>query len=264
MKITVAGIQDIIQSYNLNNSQALILSDKIVQKVTREIYENWMDLASRNLGSTKDMYLRSLLAPQFFYKGISVTGLIVLLGQLANMIEDGAPPFDMKIGFAGSPKVKFTKNGKWFLTIPFRYGTPGSLSQNEAFHSKMPKAIYDVAKNLSATTINPAGGKKFFAYGQSLKKENIPAPHNEIKKSTHKSGQYEGMIRIEKTYNKTTSSQYMVFRRVSDNSDPSAWMHPGFRAVNFAEKAYKEVEKDMDVIVENVCTEVLNDMGVLQ
>ena len=48
----------------------------------------------------------------------------------------------------------------------------------------------------------------------------------------------------------------MNFRRVSENSDPGAWIHPGFEAKHLMEAAIDEM--DVDNIVDQTVDEFLS------
>ena len=69
----------------------------------------------------------------------------------------------------------------------------------------------------------------------------------------HKTNKYNGMVRIVKSYQKATQSQYMTFRRVSDRSDPLSWWHPGYAGVHAAEKIMPYAEKTfMEILTDNI------------
>lgn len=84
----------------------------------------------------------------------------------------------------------------------------------------MPRGIYKVAKKL------PSRGKLSF-------------PGSGDKSWTgyqRKNTKYDGLTRIVKSYQNTNQSQYYTFRRVSNNSDPMSWWHPGYGGVKVADK----------------------------
>jgi hypothetical protein len=51
-----------------------------------------------------------------------------------------------------------------------------------------------------------------------------------------------GLTQYKKWYQSATQSQYMTFRRVSENSDDLAWKHPGMSAKHFGDRALKEMD----------------------
>ena len=191
------------------------------------IKDKWQQEAQHKLNSTRPLYLmgldfNSIVYP---YDGEQFSGAVILRGELPNMIESGFNPFDMKLGFSKSPKRKITKNKNgssgWYLTIPMRHGTPNSF----LYSNPMPKDIYSEAKKLkNKQSLSVSGGQETSWNGY-----------------THKTNKYDGLTRIIKSYtnpdtNKTTKqSYYMTFRRVSNNSDPLSWHHPGYIGAKIAD-----------------------------
>jgi len=62
-------------------------------------------------------------------------------------------------------------------------------------------------------------------------------------------GYTSGLIKVEKQYNKTKQSTYMTFRIVSDNSDQSDWMHPGYAGLGAFDAAEEMLDDRMDNII---------------
>jgi hypothetical protein len=164
----------------------------------------------------------------------SFTGVLTLRGKWPNMLEEGFSAFDQKNGFMNSKHIKRKKDGGWYLTIPFRHRTPGTAGSAVGGQA-MPDDIYAQARALK-------GGEKLTGT-----ETNYP-PQTSWKGYEHKSGIYEGMKRITKTYNIATQNMYMTFRRVSDKSDPDSWWHPGFPGIRaldvvepFARSTFQQV-----------------------
>ncbi len=61
----------------------------------------------------------------------------------AEAIESGSPARDMKKMLDSSLKVRRTKDGKRYLIIPFRWGTPGAVGFGG---NVMPQAVHDFFK----------------------------------------------------------------------------------------------------------------------
>lgn len=213
----------------LNTSLSGQLSPQIIGAIENSIStslslirDRWQSEAQNKLMSTRAEYLLGLQFDSIVMPYDSpLSGAVVLKGKLPNMIENGWNQFDMKIGFSNSPRIKKKKDGGWYLTIPYRHMTPGAYMYGNA----MPKDVYGVAKKLNPyqsgagnTSLNwqsPAG-KSWTGY-------------------QHKTNYYNGMVRIVKSYQRATQSQYMTFRRVSDKSDPMSWWHPGYHGAHIAE-----------------------------
>lgn len=242
------------------------LTEICVQSVTSAIYSNWQALARQKLHSTLPDYLQHLLVVD---KG-RFAKQIILSGELPTMLESGASAFDMKEGFKKSPYVKYTvpvynakggvvyPGGDWYLTIPFRQGTPGIVGQ-AGFANEMPQEIYDLMIHRPAN--------------KPLRKIEIPDPYN-IPKSRaaiqgddgnvlfnryqHKHSIYEGLTKKTAAYNKTTQNTYVSFRRAGENSDSDSWIHKGFSPLNLADEAVRIT--DVERIVENEVLQYLDDV----
>jgi hypothetical protein len=171
-----------------------------------------------------------------------------------------------------SSKVKYTKAGAWYLTIPFRFSTPDALGENEAFSGTLPQEIYDLVKGFSAKQTSENDGTS--SSSETLKAGNIPSQYQapQTRKSvindvlnktfdayTHKSSIFEGLQRSSKTYQNATQSSYNTFRRVGQNSDPMAWIHSGLQQKNFAQQAIDNT--DIDLIVDNTVDKILSEFG---
>ena len=190
-----------------------------VQTSLSIIRDRWQREAQNKLKATRTDYLLGLSFNSIVYPLDSdgFIGSVQLDGKFPNMLESGFGPFDMKVGFGKSSKVSRTKGGGWYLTIPYRHSTPNS---NGSFGAPMPKAVYNVAKKLApGASMSVKGGNRTSWTGYK-----------------HKNNVYDGLQRIVKSYQGTNQSQYYTFRRVSNNSDPTSWWHPGFTGVRIAEK----------------------------
>lgn len=258
--IDLTGLQ---AQFGLDAKSINQLTEICVQAVRAAVLANWTALAKQELASTREEYVQNLTLADSgrFNKQI------VLTGVLPNMLEQGASPFDIKEGFKKSPKARKTiarynkkgvmisPGGDWYLTVPFRIGTPGTLGQ-AGFTGQMPTEVYDIMKKR--------------AHGSALKVSEIPYPYDVPRRRAeiaatattpyyaeyvHKSSIYAGLTKRTAQYNKTTQNTYGTFRRAGENSDPLSWIHKGLPARNLAEKAVKMT--DVDTIVENEITDFL-------
>lgn len=261
MKPIVVDLTGLGAQFGLTSENIDMLTEMCVKSVTAAVFANWEALAKKELSSTASQYIGGLHEVN---KG-RFANQIVLTGVLPNMLEKGASAFDMKEGFKRSDKVKYTlpvynsngmkvkDGGDWFLTIPFRIGTPGTLGQ-AGFSSEMPNEVYNLMRKRGS--------------GVALKANEIPSPYdvpksreaimNEkgqtlYKEYQHKSSIYEGVTKRTAQYGKTTQNTYGSFRRAGENSDAMSWMHKGLNAKWLSKKAVEET--DVETIVEN---EVIN------
>lgn len=263
IEIDLSGLK---QQFGLDDKTVDQLTETCVNKVTAMVKQKWEALAKQELHSTVPIYLQNL---NLIDKG-RFAKTIVLTGELPNMIESGASPFDMKEGFKKSQYVKYTvpvynkkgkmirQGGDWYLTIPFRQGTPGIVGQ-AGFANEMPQEIYSIMVHR-----NP---------GNPLTAEEIPEPYDVPRSRAaivdektnqvlyaeyqHKSSIYEGLTKYAAAYQQVVQNTYKSFRRAGANSDPLAWIHKGIKAHNLAEKAVRGT--DVETIVTNEVTEFLDN-----
>ena len=262
IRFKIKGIREVCDEFQLNDSQMSSLKAAILSEATNSVAEAWKSEARKGLHTTRDMYVR----------GIGVinsgryTNVIVLNGSLANAMEMGRGAFNMKLGFKKSSKIEYSKNGGWYMSIPFRYAVPGSLGESSAFSGVLPSSIYELIRSFEKDSVNSSGDTK-----TSLSAIDIPSDYatkgrraeiTNVSTNTtfgeyiHKSSQYEGLQRDTKTYEGATQGQYNTFRRVSSNSDPNSWIHPGFTALNYAQNAINSA--NLDTVVNNTIDKFLS------
>lgn len=252
--IDVSGLGE---QFGLSQAQIDDLTERCVQAVTAAVYANWEALAKQGLNSTRPEYLQNL---NIIDRGRFAKS-IVLTGELPVMLEAGATPFDQKEYFQRSSRARHTvpvlrkdgtvlkPGGDWYLTVPFRHGTPGTVGQ-AGFSGEMPQEVYDVVRT--------------FVTGQRLRASQIPTPYNVPAERRaiaatdrskayaayiHKHSIYEGITKQTGVYARTTQNTYVSFRRASKNSDPLSWIFPGLTARRFADKALDQT--DVETIVHN-------------
>jgi hypothetical protein len=245
-------IQSIIEEFSLSPQQVIELQDYTVKEITARYASELENEANRSLKSARQQYIASIVVAD---EGIG-KGSVSLVGWLPNAMEQGMESFDMKPGFLNGPNAKQGKNGK-YNTIPFSQGTPGALAEN--FSNIMPEEVYQVVKE---KPVNPTTGTS-----KGLESGDIPAPFDQPEKKSvqipksktfveyeHKNSIYEG---LRKKQDKVTGqNSYESFRRVSENSDPAAWIHPGFDKIDLMGKVLDEF--DVPSEVSNIVTSFLS------
>lgn len=182
-----------------------------------------------NIGLRK-IYADSIVTGDMISGGGSISQKIIATSKVAEQLENGCGKFDMKPALLNGPKARIGKNGRYNI-IPFRHGTSKEYAPNNNFKT-MPTDIYKKARQLKAS-IQSQGKTK---WGDRLNgtESSHPSGVNPTSGYQHKNGKYEGMVRIEKTYAKAIQNKYITFRIVSDKSDQSSWIHPGYQAHNIA------------------------------
>lgn len=153
------------------------------------------------------------------YEGDILKGAVTVDLDYADKLERGFGEFDIKVGLLASPKAKTSvdpKTGKVsrYIDIPFRHNT-----------DDIPKSILSVAKSgdRALGTIRLGKGLNKEQYG-IRSKTTAPRVFGEPS-YTWRTGLLAGLVR--KNVDSNNRGQYMTFRRVSANSDPGSWIHPG-------------------------------------
>lgn len=226
------------EQYPMTQQQADALIDYVVKSVAASYAASWEELAVRELRISREQYVKSFIVKD---EGNGVAS-VMLAGKLANMIEEGTPAFDMKPGFLNGPKSKTAKDGSKYNTIPFYMGTPTALEEN--FNGGlMPKQIYEEMRNREVNKpLTIAEIAKPFDEKQTHRVEMKP---KQFEVYEHKNSIYEGLVKKQDSV--TKQNTYMTFRRVSENSNPSAWIHPGLPPKHFADRALSELNKEVEI-----------------
>lgn len=255
-------LSEVISEFALSKKQTERMCKAVLTGVSEEIANNWRKLAGKELKSTRADYIRGIVVIE---EG-RLRNAIVLKGAMNNKMESGSPPWDMKKYFEKSPKAKRTKKGGWYLRIPFRFSTPEALGENAAFSNQMPKEIYEVARGLKPGKTTLGGTRLTRAAGMT--KDQIPVAFRDVitRKDrdgfadyTHKHSIYEGMFRTERTKaDGSKESTYTTIRTASSNSDPASWIHPGFKALNLADRAQQMT--DVNTIVNNIVDKFISQI----
>ena len=259
---------------NVRRGQFNRIAQQIVEEATHSVHDQIHREANRSLKSTRQIYKRNINRPEIG----RLRGSITLTGQLPNMIEQGASPFDMKDGFRKSRKAKRKKDGGWYLTIPFRHASAGAIGESQAFSSVMPREVYRAARQLKSTITAPFIGKirtgnvmqphtlKRVGHGVLGKREAIPqSAGGDLTGSqraayTHRAPKYAGLTRQKKFYQLFSQGSYVTFRRVSDRSPDNSWIHKGIKKYNLMGKAAESV--DYKAIMIKVTRRELQAMGL--
>jgi hypothetical protein len=149
------------------------------------------------------------------------------------------------------------KDGNWYLTIPFRFATPGALASSSLFSSVLPKEVYKAVKREGVLKQNSVPSP----FDIPGKRPEIKTESKIFKDYSHKYSVFAGLQRQKTTFTGTgkVSSSYNTFRRVSANSDPEAFIHSGIVARNLAEKAIENL--DIPLEVDKIVDNFLADLG---
>ena len=251
-------ISSLIEEFSLDENQTLMIGTTIIDRVAQEYSYRWKNLIDKELKSSRNEYLRGI-----FIERVNPTEIIFGLSNgessLPLSIEEGHGPWDEKPFLLGSLKAKRTKDGKPFLTVPFRHATPQAIAEAGIFSSIMPQDVYQLAKN------SPMPLKR----SQLPESQQIPGVRKEINvpglkvpEYIHKAAKYEGLVRVEASSSENENrGQYMTFRRVSDNSDPNSWFNGGIIAKRLMDRALEiaQIDRVADMAIDETLERILNN-----
>jgi hypothetical protein len=201
-----------------------------VRQLSLNAYSEAQRLANQKLHSAQSDYLNGLK-----FQDLSDQNIYVIYlddNSSAVHFERGWTQFDQKPGLLNGPSAKVSASGVKYNTIPFR--KKGTANEGS------PKAIIDTAS----------------AIQKIIKDNKLEKIVKDIKggtMTTYKGIQdsnLQGLTRITQQYQTKTGkggsfSQYFVFRRISENSDPSKFIHPGYAGAHVFVELQKYVESNM-------------------
>ena len=234
------NFSEIGKSFDLSSTEIDLIIKKALQDVTLTVLDAWIAEANNSLNSTKKNYINSL---RIIEEG-KFTNVIMLFGELNNMIEFGIPPYDMKIGFSQSSKRKISKKGKWYLSIPFSHKA-----------SDLPDEVYDILQKDNVTTESNLPDK----FKTTSTRERLMILNKPVEEYKRKTSIFMGINKVQHTYENTTQSMYVSFRRVGENSDPNSWIHSGIQAHDLASKALSNL--NLDELANNSVNNSLINIG---
>jgi hypothetical protein len=155
------------------------------------------------------------------YEGSKLKGCIEVDLAYADILDRGFSSFDMKPGLL---------KGKDYVDIPFEHsvgGLPSEIKQNMA--------------GGRLANIRIGTDLKTFQLGQRTK---LTPLENGLTPYTWRSGLYAGLT-------STGAGQAFTFRRISKNSPPNAWMHPGQEPRPVTRALSENMEAQVSEIIRN-------------
>lgn len=233
-------LSEVIEEFQLTANQAIDLGSKILDRIIVEYTNKWENLVDNGLQQTRTLYKKAMYVDRVSPTEV-VFGLAPGEDGLALALEEGKAPYDEKPFFASSSKRKQKIGGGWYLTVPFRYATPEAVAESGMFKGVLPQEIYDIAKNNAGKPVQRA--QLPAQYQQVGSRKEIQTAQGIIPEYVHKAPKFQGLVRINiASTDKEKRGGYYTFRRVSDKSDPNSWIHPGFEAKKFMDKALDEAQ----------------------
>lgn len=232
-------ISDFVRQWNLTAEESDLFIYGVLDNIGAQFADAWRNEAGKTLKQTKQQYQRAI----YIEKPDNNSLIVGLAGWLPNAVEQGVGPFDMKLGFKDSDKKHIKKGGGWWLSIPFRFATPEALGESTVFANIIPNQVYEVAKTIlkdEKTSLSVTALPAQFRIKQTRPEVFNIKTKELFKAYEHKTSIYEGMRNV----GAKGHSQYMTFRRVSDLSDPMAWIHTGIKSANLLERTLQDFPID--------------------
>lgn len=251
---------DLLSQFYITSQQMNDVIDFVVKETTALYADHWRHQAQIELHSTRDRYIANLnVLDEGRMKGAVV--LDYTRDKLVRMIEEGASAFDMKAGFSKSQHVSFKEDGGWYLTIPFRIGTPSAIGEAGGIGTIMSEETYKSAKQLGSK--ESLKTEQLSSIEQLLQTRSGVSSIPESKtfqEYKHKGAILAGMVKINDPV--TKQNTYMTFRRVSDNSDQDSWVYRGLIGYGLAEKAYADFESKLPEFLGLFLDDALSEFNI--
>ena len=241
--LKIQNAHEVVGSITPTMQRAL---DGLVQNIAQATYNMGIQYAESKLDTTRLQYTSNL-----HLEKVTKSTHMIRLDPSANHLDEGYKAFDMKPGLLNGPKAKITKKGIKINTVPFRIGAQVAKTVSQYGRSALPRDFVqlwgkDYAKALSGSNINlskiqrdPTGKPLQGKVGTVGRNKNVhPLLH--------------GMTKYQKSYGKTTQSQYMTFRAVSSNSKPDSWQHPGFKGIHAFQEMWRFANNEVDRFIQSL------------
>jgi hypothetical protein len=231
------------------------LDERAVKVVLADIMaaarDFWITQAGRTFHTTKQTYIQGIQEVEWLGED---TARISLVGVLPNILEQGMGQRDLHdtllgpnvpVAPLGQPGKHPRKEGGYYRAVPFRHRTPGQGAHGTPMgmaHEKMlgsewarelGKDVYKAAQNLEASVTDPytkqtKWGGRLDTRQLANKKGSVYVPKL---KESHAVDPYQGMVRMEKTYEGATQSSYATFRTISVDGEGKGvgsadWVRP--------------------------------------
>ena len=200
------------------------------------IYGQGIIYAQQRLKTTRLQYLEN-----FHYQKAGDNLYVIYLDDEANYLEDGFAGFSMIPGLVNGPKSKPTKDGMGrYNTVPIRHSVGSQQKTNMAQMELQQNLIDTIKRNKLGKTFKHPSGQPMQGVVARVKGNDLAQ-------------NLQGLVKVQKTYEKATQSYYMTFRRVSTKTDPTKWRHPGWKAAHI----FDDLENFTDRKIEEILQAIL-------
>jgi len=213
--------------------------------------DHWISLAQSRLKTSRADYINGLRQAESYKRTTSATSetfTLTLVGRMPNNYEFGMPSFDMKSvrpGWLGGAKALRAKDGSSYVVIPIRHST--SSETNMAYTGKA-KSVGDLKSQLRKAV-------KDYGLDRMIKTATgqvATGAVSRIPKTAPVHPYLKGLTRMQTKKKGGGSSQLIRFAIMSENSDPSSWIHPGLKPANLLPEVETWVDNQLNNVMETI------------
>jgi hypothetical protein len=208
---------------DLNNQVKFAMAEAL-ERTARTAQEDWQQSIYNQRGMYQPYKDRYALSVKYDVDKTNLTARIYSNDPMATPFETGEAARDLKRMLNTSEKVRVSKGGKHpgqrYLIIPFRHQTPSHTAHGSSMTTDVYRQAMALTKSKSTLiSMRPSGlnasnartrgplmtMRSSYNWGGRLNGPNIPA-------------RQRGMVRMETSSGKQTSSKYFTFRVMTENS----------------------------------------------
>ena len=166
-----------------------------------------------------------------------IISFTIRLAGPALKYEDGFPSYDMKPGLLSGPKSQLSIEGNRYNTVPFDHAVKTGVTPT------IKRAKTSVEKAI-----------KMYGLDEIIRDSNNKILQGKVGVINDKrfGKNLMGLTKYQtKVNNKKVESSFVTFRRVSDASSPSSWIHPGSKGVKIFDDLSDLAEEEIDDMIKN-------------
>jgi len=266
LSIDLAPLQAVFDSAYAEIPHSDVLGS-IVEATGNQLVAEWRKQAYLSLtpggaaGYTSARYFDN--TPQWPFENNPLHAVVENRHPAAMFLELGTQPFDQKKMLWTGKKVKISKDGHRYITIPFEH------SRKSLDAAGVGSAAAALAPSRNLPTKGPT---RKTAWGGRLQAGNIGRKHKQWTGVTSegkpvavdykwKTSPFQNLVRFEDKQGKT--SGFKTFRTISEKSDSDSWMHPGIQASHIAETAVNNVRPLFVRQIGEAFPEALRMLGIV-
>ena len=210
LKVDVTGVNNLLAK--------MLRLQAAVAEAAEYVAAEWKSAAADAFEYPSGNYVDSIVVSQLGPTSYEV----ICSAPYASALDTGFSEFDMKSKIR-TGKHGFTKSGSAYRIVPFRHGTPGTVTM-----PPMPKVVFNAVKNNEEIPLEFAG-----------------SVFSGLVRTTELGG--VGRVFTQQSGRTARHTQYFTFRTLSESGE--GWVHPGVKAFDLVEQTRQKVEP---VIRENI------------